>query len=132
MYYAYAFDGYGFDKNGYPFVPNHPMEEGMRWGYQCNGWFKPQEADLYRQNKEKYIRCWINKYWRGSPAEVRLGLDVYDYVIGVGEEERDANYKTFMSYMKQVQSGEVATVIVSHYDHETKQTTRIVRRGIAP
>lgn len=134
MYYAYAFDGYGFDKHGYPFVPDHPMEDGMRWGYQCNGWFKPEEAELYRQNQEKYIRCWINKYWNGSPAEVRLGLDVYDYVIGVGEgiNEKDANYKIFMSYMKQIPSGEVATVIVNHYDRDTKQTTRVVRRGIAP
>lgn len=134
MYYAFAFDGYGFDKHGFPFVPDYPKEKGVRWGYQCGRWFKPEEAELYRQNQEKYIRCWINKYWRGSPAEVRLGLDVYDYVIGVGEgiNEEDANYKTFMSYMKNIPSGEVATVTVNHYDPDTKQTTRVVRRGIAP
>ena len=132
MYYAYAFDGYTFGKNGYLFKPKHPKEEGMRWGYQCNGWFKPQEANLYKKNKEKYIRCWINKYWQGSPAEVRLGLDVYDYVVAVGDDGQDANYKTFMAYMKQVPSGEVVTVIVNHYDSKTKQTTHVVRHGIAP
>ena len=132
MYYAYAFDGYVFGKNGYPYVPKEQMEKGMRWGFQCGRWFLPQEADLYKQNKEKYSRCWINKYWQGSPAEVRLGLDTYDYIVGVGEDGRNANYDTFMSYMKQVPSGEVATVVVYRYDTKTKQTTRVVRRGIAP
>jgi len=128
MYYAFAFDGYGFDRNGYPFVPDHPMEGGIRWGYHCNGWFKPEEAGLYRQNKAKYLRCWIDKYWNGSPAEVRLGLNVQDYILGVGAgaQKNNANYKEFMDYMRQIPSGEVATVTVRH------KGKIVVRKGIAP
>ena len=131
-YYAFAFDGYTFGKNGYPFQRKFPMEKGMRWGYQCDGWFKRNEADLYRQNKEKYLRCWIKKRWPGSPSEVRLGLQPGDSVIGVGSDGKDANYDTFMSYMKQIPSGEVATVVVYRFKNKGQERIRIVRQGIAP
>lgn len=132
MYYAFAFDGYTFGKNGYLFQTKFPMEEGMRWGYQCDGWFKRDEAHLYQQDKEKYLRCWIKKRWPGSPSEVRLGIQPGDSVIGIGSDGRDANYGDFMSYMKQIPSGEVATVIVYRFKNKGREKTRIIRQGIAP
>ena len=132
MYYAYAFDGYTFGKNGYLFKTKYPMEEGMRWGYECDGWFKREEARLYKQNQKKYIRCWIKKRWPGSPAEVRLDLKPGDAIIGVGKEARDANYNDFMSYMKQVPSGEEVTVIAYRFKNNGQERTRVVRHGIAP
>ena len=130
IYYAFAFDGYGFNKNGYPFDASDidPKWKEYRWGYNCGGWFYPEDKDNVKRDPAKYRRCWINNYAYGMPANVRLGLDVHDYIISVGEgaDKRDANHKTFMAYMKQVSSGEVATVTVLH------KGKTIVRRGIAP
>ncbi len=136
IYYAFAFDGFGFDKNGYPFTPKQDgnLPQGMRWGFQCGAWYKPSEKELYKQDPKRYARCWIRNVYYGMPAEVRLGLDVHDYVVGVGEgpEARAANYVTFMEYMKQVPSGSVASVTVLRYDKKNKRQYKIVRRGIAP
>ena len=136
MYYAFAFDGYGFDRNGYPFTPIGKGEKpkGVRWGFQSNTWYKPSEQNLYRQNQKKYTRSWITNVWNGEAADVRLGLEVQDYILGIGEGEHanDVNYATFMEYMHQIPSGEIVTVKVRHYDPKTKTRRIIVRRGIAP
>ncbi len=75
------------------------------------------------------MRCWINLVWPGSPAQVRMGLDVYDYVVGVGEGSQHiehATYKQFMDYMRSVPSGETTVVEVTNHGK------KIIRRGIAP
>ena len=80
IYYAFAFDGYGFDNNGYPFLAK--KKTPYRWGFSCGNWAYPQEQEMAKQDPQKY-RCWINNYTYGKPANVRLGLDVYDYILGV-------------------------------------------------
>ena len=135
IYYAYAFDGIGLDKNGYPFKVDHPKTDDMRWGFQCGEWYKPEERNRVHQEPKKYTRCWINNIWNGSPADIRLGLDVYDNIVSLGEGENkkeNVTYFEFMEYMQNIPSGEIATIGVSHYDKATKQRTKMIRRGIAP
>ncbi len=130
IYYAFAFDGYTFDHNGYPFPPKGKKPNDARWGFTCGRWYHPRDAENVKKDPERYIRCGIVQVWRGSPAEVRLGLDVQDYIYGVGEGENyidNATYIQFMDYMKHVPSGEIATVIV-----RPKHGKKIIRRGIAP
>jgi uncharacterized protein len=129
MYYSFAFDGYGFDNNGFPFTPKRVKKEKFRWGFQCGAWVRPDEVSLYKQNPDKYNRCWINYRWYGSPAEVRLGLQPGDYVIAVGDgmrKKKNVNFKNFMRYMANVPAGELATVTVVHNGKTVK------RQGIAP
>ncbi len=130
-YYAYAFDGYGFDKHGYPFFKDlHKSKwSGYRWGYTCAEWYDPRDADKIASEPKKYIRCWISNYAYGMPANVRLGLDVQDYVIAVGEgSERKENvsYVEFMQYMKDAPSGSLVHVEVM------RNGKKVVREGIAP
>ena len=131
MYYAYAFDGYGFDKNGYPFIPkNRDPERGKyRWGYTCGYWYHPKDKNRVKTEPEKVIRCFIKNYAYGMPANVRLGLDVQDYVQAVGEGNKridNVTKKQFMKYMNSVPSGGIATVEVK------RKGKRMVRKGIAP
>ena len=137
LYYAYAFDGYGFDSNGFPYMPTYTIKDRdqMRWGFTCKGWYLPQEQELVKQDPERYTRCWIALSHAGMPAKVRLGLEAYDYIYAVGEgSERmdNVSYNEFMAYMKQVPSGRKAIVEVKHYDPDTQQTTDVIRKGIAP
>ena len=131
MYYAFAFDGYAFDSNGYPHTP--PKEKkpsDARWGYRCGTWYHPKDRENVKREPRKYYRCGILKVWRGSPAEVRLGLWPGDYIYSVGEgAERIDNvtYVQFMEYMKQIAPGQKAVVTV-RVNHKEK----IVREGIAP
>ena len=130
IYYAYAFDGYAFDANGYPYTPRKKMPEDSRWGFRCGTWFHPRDKENVKREPKKYYRCGIVEVWRGSPAEVRLGLRPGDYIYAVGEgSDRidNATYVQFMDYMKRVLSGTrtVVTVRVNHGEE-------IVRRGIAP
>ena len=130
MYYAYAFDGYTFDDNGYPFPPKGKKPDDARWGFQCGQWYHPKDAENVKKEPKKYIRCGIVQIWRGSPAEVRLGLDIQDYIYGVGEGENyidNATYVQFMDYMKHVPSGEIATVVV-----RPSHGKAVIKRGIAP
>ena len=136
LYYAYAFDGYGFDKNGYPFTPaeQNPEWKKYRWGYMCGQWYRPEDQNRVKSEPEKVIRCFIRNYVYGMPANVRLGLDVRDYIEAVGEgPERIENvtHKQFMEYMRSVPSGSIVTVDVTHSDGNGNRR-RIVRRGIAP
>lgn len=130
IYYAYAFDGYTFDDNGYPFPPKGKKPDGARWGFTCGRWMHPKDVENAKREPEKYIRCGIVQVWRGSPAEVRLGLDIQDYIYGVGEGENyidNATYVQFMDYMKHVPSGEIATVVV-----RPSHGKAVIKRGIAP
>ncbi len=130
IYYAYAFDGYAFDANGYPYTPREKMPEDARWGFRCGTWFYPRDRENVKREPKKYYRCGIVKVWRGSPAEVRLGLRPGDYIYAVGEGASridNATYVQFMDYMKQVPSGARASVTVRVNHRE-----EIVRRGIAP
>jgi len=130
IYYAYAFDGYTFDDNGYPFPPKGKKPDDARWGFTCGRWYHPKDAQKVKKEPKRYIRCGIVQVWRGSPAEVRLGLDIQDYIYGVGEGANyidNATYAEFMDYMKHVPSGEIATVVV-----RPRHGKAVVKRGIAP
>jgi uncharacterized protein len=130
IYYAFAFDGLTFGKNGYPFHPKKPKTDEMRWGFQCSPWYYPEDEDKIKTEPDKYVRCWIRIIWRGSPAEVRLGLETHDYIHAIGE---GADYKEnittadFMQYMKSIPSGQKATVVIRRRNREL-----VVRQGIAP
>ncbi|NPA65492.1 MAG: TPM domain-containing protein [Epsilonproteobacteria bacterium] len=130
IYYAYAFDGYGFDKNGFPFLAKiDDKEKKYRWGFSCGRWFYPQYKKLIKQNPQKYTKCWINNYTYGMPANVRLGLDVYDYILFTSDGEKqnnDITFQEFMQFMKDVPSGTLIEVGVYHHGK------KIIRRGIAP
>jgi uncharacterized protein len=133
MYYAFAFDGYGLDKNGYPFTVDHPKPNDARWGYKCGAWYLPKDHKKVQENSpdtKKYIKCWINMVWNGSPADIRLGLDVYDQIYAIGEGSNRINnvsYTDFMDYMADQASGEKTTVVIRR-----KSGEEIVRQGIAP
>jgi len=130
IYYAFAFDKLWFDKNGYPYktTKKERKTDDMRWGFSCNGWYNPGED--VKNHPKKYIKCWINRVWPGSPAQVRLGLVEYDYIYSVGEGSNkidNVTYVEFMKYMKNLSKGEKATVVVKQRNKKT-----IKRVGIAP
>jgi uncharacterized protein len=142
-YYAYAFDGYGFDSNGYPFTPSkqHPDWQKYRWKYSCNGYYHPGD-------KKEDMKCWIKIAMPGGPANVRLGLKGYDKIYGVGEgtsRKMNVTIDELIDYLNSVPSGEVATVIIEHYYLNGKETNNFdaildpnvevryeTRQGIAP
>jgi uncharacterized protein len=129
-YYAFAFDGYGLDRNGYPYVPKTIKDKQARWGFRCGQWYHPKDEENVKREPKKYIRCGIVQIWRGSPAEIRLGLSVQDYIYGVGEGENtieNVTYAQFMAYMQNVPSGKIATVKVRH-----QHGNLLVKRGVAP
>ena len=130
IYYAQAFDGYTFDRNGYPFRPDAKdrKPDDARWGFKCKGWYRPGDPT-------KMARCWIAGVWLGSPAEVRMGLKPHDYIYAVGEgaeQKKNASWKDFTDYMAAVPSGEIATVVVERYRKGEQYPYRLIRRGIAP
>lgn len=130
MYYAFAFDGLQFNKDGYPFYPKYPKSDELKWGFQCSIWYYPNERDKAESNPQKYVRCKISRVWAGSPAEVRLGLSVHDYIHAVGEgsnRKENVTQAEFMNYMNSVPSGQKVTVDIRRNNKEL-----IVREGIAP
>ena len=130
-YYAFAFDGYGLDKNGYPFTVTHPKPTDARWGYRCSGYYLPKDhSKMKGKDAAKYTKCWIKMVWNGSPADIRLGLDVYDQIYAIGEGSNrveNVSYGDFMKYMSNISSGERATVTIRRKSGEI-----IVREGVAP
>jgi len=129
MYYAFAFQNIRFNFNGFPFktTQKERKDETSRWGFMCSSWYVPG-SDIKNHPDENY-RCWIKRVWAGSPAHVRLGLDEYDYIFGVGRGSKsikNVSYKGFMNYMKSVPSGDIASVIV------IRDNKLIVKEGIAP
>jgi hypothetical protein len=141
-YYAFAFDGYGLDKNGYPRKSEaDPKWDKYRWKYTCGGYLHPGD----RKND---ARCWMKDAHPGGPAVVRLGFDGYDKIYGFGEgasRKENVTIKEFIDYLNSVPSGEVATVIIEHYYLNGKETNNFdailnpnvrveyeVRKGIAP
>ena len=131
IYYAFAFDGYWLDRHGYPHTVSEKEKkpDDARWGFQCKPWYRPGE------NPKELTRCWIALVWPGSPAQVRLGMDVYDYVTAVGEgadRVENVSYKGFLEYMAGVPSGKTATVEVERYRKGKKYPYRVIRRGVAP
>jgi len=128
-YYAFAFETLWFNQDGYPFTTTKKerKDEASRWGFMCSPWSIPG-ADVKNHPDENY-RCWIKQVWPGSPAQVFLGLDVYDYIYAVGKDEErieNVSYKDFMHYMKSVPSGEMTSVVV------IRNKKYILREGIAP
>ena len=142
-YYAYAFDGYYFDGNGYPhkFNKKDPEWEKYRWKYSCNGYLHPGE-------RKENAHCWIRYALPGGAANVRLGLEGYDKIYGFGEGSQRREHVTIrelIDYLNSVPSGEVATVILEHYYLNGKETNNFdaildpnvevryeIRQGIAP
>lgn len=131
MNYAFAFDGYGFDKSGFPFVSTWVKPDGIRWGYVCGQWYKPEDKDVVRKEPEKYIKCYIQQIWYGTPAMVRLGLEGSDsiYAIGEGKNKKvDVSFIDFMKYMKNVPKGSKVTIEVIPKNSQNV----VVKQGIAP
>jgi len=141
-YYAFAFDGYGLDRNGYPQKYKRNGEwEKYRWKYRCGGYYHPGD-------KKDNVRCWMKDALRGGPAEVRLGFQPYDKIYGFGEGENrreNVTIREFIDYLNSVPSGEVATVIIEYYYLNGKKTNNFdailnpnvevryeTRQGIAP
>jgi uncharacterized protein len=116
MYYAFAFDGYGLDKNGYPFTVDNPKPADARWGYTCSGWYLPKDHNKMKgKDAPKYTKCWIKMVWNGSPADIRLGLDVYDKIYAIGEgssRKENVSFDDFMAYLSNSVSGEKVTIEV--------------------
>ncbi len=143
MYYAYAFDGYTFDRNGYPRTPGkvEPDWKKYRWQYSCNRYLHPGD-------KKEDSKCWIKYAVPGGPAEVRLGLEQMDKIYGIGEgmdRKENVTVKELIAYLNSVPSGEKATVIIEHYYLNGKETYKFddilnpgievryeTRQGIAP
>lgn len=141
-YYAFAFDGYGFDGNGYPqkYKSNGEWEK-YRWKYTCGGYFHSRE-------RKSDAHCWIKYALPGGPADVRLGLEGMDKIYGFGEgvsRKENVKIKELIAYLNSVPSGEVATVIIEHYYLNGKETDKFdailnpnvrveyeARQGIAP
>jgi len=131
IHFAFAFDGYQLDRHGYPHSvdPEKAKPADARWGYTCKAWYRPGE------DPAKLTRCWIARVWPGSPAEIRMGMEVYDYVYAVGEGDsriENVSYRQFMEYMKSIPSGEIATVEMERYRKGEKSPSRVIRKGIAP
>jgi len=131
LYYAFAFDGWQFDRYGFPHPvpPEHAKPEDARWGFKCKPWYRPGE------DPQKLTRCWISLVWPGSPAQVRMGMDVYDFIYAVGEgpdRMENVSYRQFMEYMASVPSGEIATIEVERTQKGAKLPHHIIRRGMAP
>ncbi|ADV46921.1 TPM domain-containing protein [Nitratifractor salsuginis] len=141
IYYAYAFDGYGIGRNGYLYTPDKPKPKDTRWGFWVRGYYHPGD-------RREDVRAWIRYVWPGSPAQVRLGLERGDKIYAVGEGPtriENATHRQFMDYMKNIPSGEIATVVVEHYYLNGKETYDFdavlkpdvqfkyeTKRGIAP
>jgi len=141
MYYAYAFDGYTLDRNGYPYTSKKRKPDDARWGYQTKGYYHPGD-------KKENVRAWISYVWQGSPADIRLGLEPMDKIYAVGEGAsriENVTHQQLMEYMHNIPSDEVATVVVEHYYLNGKETNNFdavlkpnisfkyeTKRGIAP
>jgi uncharacterized protein len=142
MYYAFAFDGYGLDKNGYPMkYQTNSKWKKYRWKYTCGAYLHPGD----RKND---ARCWIKYASPGGAADVRLGFEGYDKIYGFGEgvsRKENVTIKELINYLNSLSSGEVATVIIEHYYLNGKETYKFddilnpnvrveyeVRKGIAP
>ncbi len=120
IYYAFAFDGYGFDGNGYPrkYRKEDPEWKKYRWKYTCNGYYHPGD-------KKEDMHCWIKYALPGGPANVRLGLGGGDKIYGFGEEgnrKMKVTIGELIDYLNSVPSGEVATVVLEHYYLNGKET----------
>ena len=141
-YYAFAFDGYGLDGNGFPYKYKvNTGWEKYRWKYTCGGYFHPGD-------RKSDMRCWIKYALPGGAADVRLGFEGMDKIYGFGEGENrkeNATMDELINYLNNVPSGEVATVIIEHYYLNGKETNKFAdilnpnvrveyetRQGIAP
>ncbi len=143
IYYAFAFDGYYFDGNGYPHKYKKEDKEWKkyRWKYTCNGYYHPGD-------KKDDMHCWIKYTLPGGPADVRLGLGGGDKIYGFGEagdRKMGVSIDALIDYLNSVPSGEVATVVLEHYYLNGKETYDFdavlmpnveirheIRQGIAP
>lgn len=131
MYYAFAFDGYGIDKNGYIFKSNWTNPDNLRWGFMCGEWFDPKDRDVVASNPKKYIKCYIAQLWYGSLAITRLGLSGSDSIYAVGEGTariENVSYLDFMAYMKNIPTGSIATIEVKPINSDKI----VIKRGVAP
>ena len=142
MYYAFAFDGYFFDGNGYPHKYKKDAQwEKYRWKYTCGGYLHPGD-------KAEDARCWIKYAFPGGAADVRLGLGGMDKIYGFGEgaaRKENATIDELIDYLNSIPSGGIATVIIEHYYLNGKEVHRFddilkpnvevryeTRQGIAP
>jgi hypothetical protein len=78
----------------------------------------------------KYTKCWIKMVWNGSPADIRLGLDVYDKIYAISEgssRKENVSFDDFMAYLSNSVSGEKVTIEVLD-----KNNNKYIKKGIAP
>lgn len=102
--YEFAFGGFTYDKNGYPYY----SKKKFRWGYQCSDHSLPA-------NEPEKNRCLISWLDKEGAAKNDLGLHVNDLIIGLGEGKHhiaNPDYNRVMWYFKNIPSGEQATVVV--------------------
>lgn len=143
MYYAFAFDGYFFDGNGYPhkYIVKDKKWDKYRWKYNCGDYIHPNE-------RWEDAHCWIKYALPGGPADVRLGLEGLDKIYGFGEganRKMGVTTDELIDYLNSIPSGKVATVIVEHYYINGKEVHRFddilkpnvevryeIKQGIAP
>jgi uncharacterized protein len=140
-YYAFAFNGYKLDTNGYLHIPKKKKPDNLRYGYECNGYFHPGD-------RREDMRCTIRYIYPGSPASIMLGLDFADKIYAVGEGssyKENATMQEFSNYLSSVPSGGVVKYTVEHYYLNGKETYKFddilnpnvkikyeKREGIAP
>jgi uncharacterized protein len=118
--YAFAFNEFSFDKNGYP----HLQQKKLRWGFSCGGWYRPGE------DPGNLTRCWIDNLQTEGAALNRLGLRVYDKVIAAGsgrDQINNISFQQFMDYMSEVEKGANVTVTVERADGE-----KVTLHAVAP
>ena len=128
IYYAFAFDGYFYNRYGFPHKSKTKKPKDVRWGFSCKPW---GDEEQIKKDYKRYGHCYINYIYPGSPAQSRLGLRPGDFIYGVGDEgdlAHPVKYGRFMEYMASVPKWEVATVWVRRQN----KGPLVQLRGVAP
>ena len=121
--YNFAFKGLHFDNNGYPYIPSKKANKKYRWGFQCYGFYYPDDPN-------KTPRCGIAMASSGSVAREELGLRGHDKILSLGEgadKIENASYQDFIKYMAEIPAGQKTVVTVRRDNGEVK-----VLHAVAP
>lgn len=133
-YYAFAFDGFTFDGNGYPNIPNgkRKIPKGVRWGFDSSAnWYEPGPSLAeVKKHPKKYVKAMMTYIYNGSCAETRLGAESGDYIRDMeinGKLYKNVLYDDFYRLMGEAKKGSVVKLFVKSYGGEF-----VTREGIAP